>query len=1319
MSVVVLVGRTREQRRRALAPVAGLDAWQRPDFLYLTATRRKADVIRAAWWDQPDKPPTFLPDARPWGAFRDDLAARWGDGRTLMGPVARELLAGAVFRSLKPRLRVWGGLRDGPQTRRALAAFAEDWGLGFSGDTPPELGEEPYSLRFPGEPDHAWGPLFATTSAVGPALRQDAWFFLRAWRRALERSGAWTDRPGLARGLLQALREPAPQLLGALSAWRAVIVDDLLWLPPLDRAVLQAFVAAHRRARPQGTVHLCLEAPTGADPERVRAWIGRETLVDGLEVTQDLRRDWGRWLDGGRLLLADAEAGREDLADLVARDAVVEDCAAAVGGVRVRGYSSMQAEIRGIARALKAEMLAGRAADELFVSFPDLDRYAPVVRDVFTAYGIPFVVEKGEELLHSPPGSAARQLLRLATEPVEPAALRSLLASGWIRAAFPVDVAMLDDLLSRLDALLGPRFEAVKRAALERVEEMVVLTPDLERLHPQVVASGASGRPREWLEPVATHRLRTARDEIARARGDAQRIARIEERLQRDLVSVLVDVLALERLLDSLSELCTSRSARQAAQRFGELLSSLGIRAAEPGPEVDRVLARAMRANGAAIEALMELVHHVAGTLEGVEAATPGNLGGGGPVDLLREALEEAVRETQYRASGPAVGVQIVGLRDLHGADVPWLWVGGLTDGAFPRSPRPDFLLPRLDPPLVPTVDRGDEDRAIFGSLLRNMGHGERADVAVLRLSWPRSEAGRDLVPSALLADLLELRTSDGGTLGDWWAKEQRQEEASLPRLLSRDELLTRPDLCVRLPTPAPPPTDDPLADPVQESDAPLLLSASDRTAMSAWDELVAARSSDDGFGAWDGVIALGRPWRPLAVRWLRDLLRVTPNRLGRPTLSLRTTGLERWAKCPIRYFFEAVLGLEEPKAFAMEPGRDESGTLVHEVLERFLSERIAAKAAGTAESSALWTLGPADREAAERRLRALALEIAEERLSHRRGPWVKRLVEDLVSGLAGEGGWLGPLARFVAEETRGPFLDAEPAHVEYAFDGVSPALVAFRMPPKHERDPVFKQGTGDIDVRLRGSVDRVDLPTRRAHGGYPSGDGGLRVAVYDYKTGRTPHIDDVDKGLQLQPVLYPVAVDVPRYASGMVSGYWELAEEPGRQRRRLAISSRLRGYLLDQRGLRRPVGFKWTTKSVSMWAWRAWLMRADWYGQMVAWGVFPPTLHDPKVAGCQYCPFRRACRTEPVRTERVLNPLPRAGRTPPVFWPASVSVWEGLEALFGAGEGDEPDEEPPLKEKDATSAPANPGAPLPSPLPAPGPVKTDEFDDMFGDDLF
>jgi len=1308
--LTILVGRTREDRRGALAQVAGLDAFQRPEFLYLTAARRKADVVSAAFWNQPDKPPTFLPTVTPFGAFRDELADRWGAGRALLDPVARDLLAGQVFRSIKPRLRVWGGLEDGPDLRVALADFAEAWALGFSGRDVPPVGQEPYALRFPGEPEPAWGPLFATTRAVGPALREDAWRFLSAWRAALARSPAWTDRAGHARGLLGPLLDGAAPLLASLRRWRRLIVDDLLWLPPLDLAILRALVTAWRRAVPDGSVHLCLEAPLDGDPERARRWLSAD-LPDapGDRISKDLRASWARFGDE-RIEVADSAPQHADLADLLARDGVLPaHVESTVGAVRARSYPSARAELRAVARALKTELLGGASPESLFVSFPDLERYAPLVRDVFSGYGIPFVIERGEPLLHSPPCSAARQLLGLTLD-VTPEAMRSLLASGWIRAWFPVDPERADALARQVEPLLGHWSEPVKAEVAQRIEDRVVLMPTMTRLHRAIVEAGAGGAaPLDWLRGILPTLLRGADDTLRRystERADAERVERTRRGVVSDVAGLMLEALAIDRLLAALGPL-RAASPSDVAARFLDLLETLGIRPSGTSPELDRVRRDARIANDAAIETLRELVQGVARSLHGVDLASPGDAHGR-PLAVFRDALEDAVRRTTYKAGGPTAGVQVVGLRDLQGTDVPWLWVAGLVDSSFPRSPAPSFLLPSLEPPLVPTLDRSDEDRAVFASLLRSVGHGARLGTPLV-LSWPRTEAGRDVVPSAVVQDLLALRIQDSeDSLGDWWRGCQAVDEDALPALLSRDELLTRPGLCDALPAPT---ADDP--------EAATLLSAADRRSLSRWDEVVAARTDDTGFGAWDGVLAMDRPWRQTAVQWLGDALRVERRERKRDRLELPATWLEAWARCPIRFFFERVLDVDEPKPFAAQPGADESGTLQHVVLERLLAERIQGRKAGRLRSSALHGLGPAELEALSRRMGQIADEVLTERLGHRTGPWVDRLRRDLTAGLTpDDAAWRGPLARFVAEESRGAFLDAEPAYVEKPFAHLSPSNAAWRLRPPKERGAAFRAGTGDLDVQVRGTIDRVDLPPPRG-GRLARGDGGLRLVVYDYKTGRTPRVADVDEGRQLQPVLYPAAIDVPWYGRGMVSGYWELREEPGRQRRRLAVSNKLWNYLRTQRSLTRPIGFRRTTKATTMTAWRAWLMRVDWYGQLIGSGVFPPTLNRPQVAGCRHCPFRRAGRREPGRTERILNPpAPSDGRVAPVFWPHPLSVAAELEAMYGA-RGDlvdtEPDEDPAPEPATAwTSAPSQvrPTTPVTAPV-------TDEFDDLFGEDLF
>ncbi len=182
MPIELLAGRTRDDRRQATAELESLDAHGRPTFLYLCSSQRKARAVAQAFWDQPDKPATFLPDAHPLAFFLDDLASRFGDGRTPLQGVARDLLAGRVFATIRPQLQAWAELPDSPRVREALGDLALRWGMAWPRREPPPLAKTPERFHFPSE--SLGGGQDTNLSA---AVRHDAWLFLRAWRDALTR----------------------------------------------------------------------------------------------------------------------------------------------------------------------------------------------------------------------------------------------------------------------------------------------------------------------------------------------------------------------------------------------------------------------------------------------------------------------------------------------------------------------------------------------------------------------------------------------------------------------------------------------------------------------------------------------------------------------------------------------------------------------------------------------------------------------------------------------------------------------------------------------------------------------------------------------------------------------------------------------------------------------------------------------------------------------------------------------------------------------------------------------------------------------------
>lgn len=1173
MTVILLAGRTRADRRRAVAGLEQLGEHGRPGFLYLTRATLKAQAVERAWWDQPDKPATFLPQVATVGAWLEGLCERLGEGRTILGPTARTLLVGRLLRELRPELEVWGALPDGPGTRSGLADLVQAWGMAWEQPTPPPLPDDPERFALPGEGQ----------PALPTALRRDVWHFCTAWRAALQRSPGWTDRPGALRAVLRSLRSDPGSLAPAVAGIRTLIVDDLLHLEPLEAALLDAVVDAFVGLVPDGEVRLCMETPALLDDgAEADLFLGEGPATHPtLRATKALRRRWGRRLEDGSAdwELADADPERLDLADHAALDSVLPD--GDIGPTSVRRFGSELCEVRALARQLKAEILAGRPPEDCYVAFGALDRYVPILRDMFAAYDLPFLVSKGEDLRVSPPVTAARQLLALADDGATHDRLRSLLGGGWLRFTAEVDRHRLEDLG---EAALPPGPERDRLVEALRGVSLGSRRASYQRLHRLLLESGADleapGDPDAWAAPLAGFLL-------AQGGGPWRYPA---------LAQVLADLVPVAALLRRLAELTVCAGVDEVRSRYERLLAHCGLGQQPLVPSNDPLIQHAREDNRAALARFAELRLEVEASLIAVQATVPGP--DGAPLSLYRDALDELVHRETWTRPADLRGVHVVGLRDLHGITVPWLWVGGLVEGEFPRGDPPSFLLPGAAARALPRVDEAEEDRAVFASLLRNVGHG--ADSALI-LSWPITVAGKDTAPSSVLQDLRALRTHDG-TLGERWLREQAEAEAALPAVLGVEELLVRPSWL----------------DAREDALPPRLHATLERQR-----DLAAERSDLEGFGRFDGVLGLERAWRPRALGWLRERLDVQDDRLR-----LATTALESWARCPIRFFFERALGASEPEPFSLEPDARISGTLLHRVLERYLDERIEGRAEGRLDRAGLAGLSESELAVERARLAALVLEVADELLGPARNPWRDHAVDLLLAGLQPDDPFVGRLARFVLQEAEG-FLDLEPVAVEREIAPLDPAAAAGAFDPAGGDAP-----TGPLRITLTGTVDRIDR-------------GAGRLAVWDYKTGAAPRLSGVDAGLHLQPVVY--AASVEGGTTGVISGYRELPEADVEPRKRVLADAELLAELAP-RGIGRSA-MAWSDELAG-----AWLRRADLYGQLVAAGVFPPTLAGPDVAGCGHCSFRRACRLDVERAERVAE-----GSGAGSAWPAPLEVSEHL----------------------------------------------------------
>jgi RecB family exonuclease len=227
-------------------------------------------------------------------------------------------------------------------------------------------------------------------------------------------------------------------------------------------------------------------------------------------------------------------------------------------------------------------------------------------------------------------------------------------------------------------------------------------------------------------------------------------------------------------------------------------------------------------------------------------------------------------------------------------------------------------------------------------------------------------------------------------------------------------------------------------------------------------------------------------------------------------------TSLQSWATCPRQYFLGHVLGLGEidrPEA-ALRLSHLDRGTIVHEILERFVGEQLAG---GLVPSPA----EPWSDEARER-----AHELADEVFAafERTGITGKAVnwehdQEILHADVDGA---------LDLDDERRHLLRVAPAAVEMPFglDGAAP--VELRLPSGRT-------------ISFRGRADRVD---RGADG---------RLAVIDYKTGQAANQRDLDTdpvlaGRMLQLPLYGLAAR-QRFgdeATPVAAHYWYVSSKGG-----------------------------------------------------------------------------------------------------------------------------------------------------------------------------
>jgi ATP-dependent helicase/nuclease subunit B len=244
------------------------------------------------------------------------------------------------------------------------------------------------------------------------------------------------------------------------------------------------------------------------------------------------------------------------------------------------------------------------------------------------------------------------------------------------------------------------------------------------------------------------------------------------------------------------------------------------------------------------------------------------------------------------------------------------------------------------------------------------------------------------------------------------------------------------------------------------------------------------------------------------------------------------STRLEGWARCPFAFFGERLLEVvpaEDPE-LQLEMSPLTRGSLIHEVLERFVTEVLARPPERQPSPSQSWS----DDDHA--RIRAIAGEVC---------------AEYEAQGVTGRPVfWRRDRARVIALADRFLFADDEMRREA----GSRPVAAEYRFGITDDIPPVDVPLPDGRSLHFRGSADRIDAG--------PAGS----LLVLDYKTGgdrdyTSLSADNPDnRGTKLQLVVYAFAARARagRPDAPVRSEYWFVSEKGGFSRRGYSVDDRV-----------------------------------------------------------------------------------------------------------------------------------------------------------------
>ncbi|MBD3306300.1 hypothetical protein GF339_07890, partial [candidate division KSB3 bacterium] len=851
--------------------------------------------------------------------------------------------------------------------------------------------------------------------------------------------------------------------------------------------------------------------------------------------------------------------------------------------ITLTSYRDRYDEVTEIARTIRQLYRERQIRDlsEVGVTFPVIELYEHLIREIFPAFGIPFTMFQGYALDASPVTVTILRMLQVVVERYDRETLAHFFTSPLIR--FDARVEAGEQAYDASASLPGLTAETYLQ--LDSLARLLGITGGKETWSETLRAYAQSVEDQGGIEadPVVVHHL----------------------------LPLMLEFLEFMSMFDAEP----SRSIDDWVDILLQGIQRLQIPA--------RVLAteeRTLRKSDlAAFQRLVQLLETFQRELTGSSHLTLKEF-----YDLLVTAIQ---KEAYYPPQALDDSVFIMGRLDTRQVRFRYLFFGGLVERDFPGQQPPYIFLSEQEAAALglPTY-RNTVQEAAYLFYLNVCNPTEH-----LYLSFPLREGEHDLLRSAYVERLRhalfpedadvpleevheEVRLEDRYTSSEWyqWAGAHLAAAEALPsRLNAGDTPLTPPELVLRS-----------------------LQRIQGQEAVETFLKGVTAQTvrMADALSAYDGV---------LTSVWARHRL---DGRYARHVFAVAEFDL--YARCPIKFFFRRLLGLEPLPELLSEMTAVDIGLVLHRILYRFYAE--------TSRERAPSGPGNVDRAFVRRKVesaewmqeaRRKMAALAEEELERYpfSGAFWESFRDTLLAGLeapeSSEADYQGVLAKFLEREAN----DADhvvPCYLEARFgmsdisDPSEAALPGYRLAAA----PVTLQGT-DRDgnaqsLRLRGSIDRIDLERQTPHA--PRHDR-LKAVIYDYKTGRTPSGPQMKSGRFFQLPLYLLAAQecLGETVDVVAGGYYQLRSPQEVSKKGYLGSQEAadQGYVQAQRGSLSdtPQAFQHLL--------REYADRALGIAQNIRRGRFHPTLLTPQEAGCAFCEYQQICRVETFRLRKIQPP--------------------------------------------------------------------------------